>query len=207
MTIPVRVLPALRPLVSSNVSIANWLNSAIRISRPHRSRQLWIKAPPSAGKTTMILNLERWFKLRVFWWPKDEHWWDGYEDGTYDLIVLDEFKSQKKITDLNPILSGDPVPLSRRRAAPYVKRDNLPVIILSNFSPQECYHKCSPQQLAPLLDRLEFIEVAKTVRIEKDEDFNSSSTTSPDDVPGLSDSTSSESLPPSPLPLPFDLSS
>ena len=46
----------------------------------------------------MISNLERWFKLRVYWWPKDEHWWDGYEDGAYDLIVLDEFKSQKKIT-------------------------------------------------------------------------------------------------------------
>ena len=60
----------------------------------------------------MISNLERWFKLRVYWWPKDETWWDGYEDGAYDLIVLDEFKSQKKITDLNPILSGDPIPLS-----------------------------------------------------------------------------------------------
>ena len=104
-TIPVRVRPALTPLISSNVSIANWLNSSIRVSRPHRSHQMWIKAPPSAGKTTMMSNLERWFKLRVYWWPKDEHWWDGYEDGAYDLIVLDEFKSQKKITDLNPILS------------------------------------------------------------------------------------------------------
>ena len=203
-TIPVRVRPALTPLISSNVSIANWLNSSIRVSRPHRSHQMWIKAPPSAGKTTMISNLERWFKLRVYWWPKDEHWWDGYEDGAYDLIVLDEFKSQKKITDLNPILSGDPIPLSRRRAAPILKRDNLPVIILSNFSPEECYHKCSAQQLAPLLDRLDFIEVSNTIRIEKDEDFNSSSTTSPDDVPGLSDSTETRSPQPSPLPSAFD---
>ena len=73
-TIPVRVRPALTPLISSNVSIANWLNSSIRISRPHRSHQMWIKAPPCAGKTTMISNLERWFKLRIYWWPKDEHW-------------------------------------------------------------------------------------------------------------------------------------
>jgi len=153
----------------------------------------------------MISNLERWFKLRVYWWPKDEHWWDGYEDGAYDLIVLDEFKSQKKITDLNPILSGDPIPLSRRRSAPILKRDNLPVIILSNFSPEECYHKCSAQQLAPLLDRLEFIEVSNTVRIEKVEDFNSSATTELASLPELSDSTETESLQPS-LPLSaFDL--
>jgi len=171
LLIPVRVRPALTPLVSSNVRIANWLNSAVRIQRPHRSRQMWIKAPPSAGKTTMITNIEAWFKLRIYWWPKDEHWWDGYDDGAFDLIVLDEFRHQKRITDLNPILSGDTVPLSRRRAPPIVKRDNLPVIILSNFAPEECYHKCSAQQLAPLLDRLEFIEVANTVRIERDDDL------------------------------------
>lgn len=170
LQIPVRVRPALTPLISSNVRIANWLNSAIRIQRPRRSRQMWIKAPPAAGKTTMISNLEEWFKLRIYWWPKDETWWDAYEDGAYDVIVLDEFRSQKKITDLNPILSGDPLPLSRRRSAPLVKRDNLPVIILSNFSPEECYSKCSATQLAPLLDRLEYIEVDHFVRIEKQEE-------------------------------------
>jgi len=30
----------------------------------------------------------------------------------------------------------------------------LPVIILSNFNPQQCFHKCSEEQLAPLMDRL-----------------------------------------------------
>jgi len=166
---PVRVRPALTPLTSSNVRIANWLNSAIRVQRPRRSHQIWIKAPPNAGKTTLILNLEEWFSLRVYYWPKDEKWWDAYEDGAYDLIVLDEFRSQKTITELNPILSGDPIPLSRRRSPPLVKRDNLPVMILSNFSPEECYHKCSQSQLAPLLDRLEFVEVERHVRIEKED--------------------------------------
>ena len=125
---------------------------------------------PGAGKTTMISNLETWFKLRVYWWPRDEAWWDGYEDGAYDLIVLDEFKSQKKITELNPILSGDTVPLSRRRAPPYVKRENLPVIILSNYLPEECFHRCTSQALAPLLDRLEIVEVSNYVRIERVEE-------------------------------------
>ena len=151
LLVPVRVRAAVTPLISTNVQIAAWLNSAIRIQRPFRSTQLWIKAPPGAGKTTLIRNLETWYSLRVYYWPKDETWWDAYEDGAYDLIVLDEFKSQKKITDLNPILSGDPIPLSRRSAPPLVKRDNLPVMILSNFAPEECFHRCSAQQLAPLL--------------------------------------------------------
>lgn len=170
LQIPVRVRPALTPLISSNVKIANWLNSAIRVSRPHRSLQLWIKAPPGAGKTTLITNIESWFKLNIYWWPRDEAWWDSYEDGAFDLIVLDEFKSHKKITELNPILSGDVVTLSRRRSAPYIKRDNVPVIILSNFSPEECFHRVMPSQLAPLLSRLEFVEVQKRIRIEKNEE-------------------------------------
>lgn len=155
--IAVRVLPA--PDFSSvwNCRIVSWLSSNIRMPRVHRQRQLWISAPPSAGKTTMIMWMENEFKLSVYYWPKDEHWWDGYSDQAYDLIVLDEFRSQKKITELNPILSGDPTPLSRRSAAPLVKRDNLPVIILSNFTPEQCFHKCSEQQLAPLLDRLHVV--------------------------------------------------
>ena len=50
LKILVRVRPALTPLISSNVSIANWINSAIRIQRPHRSRQMWIKAPLALGR-------------------------------------------------------------------------------------------------------------------------------------------------------------
>lgn len=152
--IPVRVWPAPDYLNVWNARIATWLSSNIRLPRPHRSAQLWIAAPAGSGKTSLIMWLEATFKLSVYYWPKDEHWWDGYSDKAFDLIVLDEFRSQKKITELNPILSGDPTPLSRRSAAPLVKRDNLPVIILSNFTPQECFHKCQPAQLAPLLDRL-----------------------------------------------------
>ena len=43
-------------------------------------------------------------------------------------------------------------------------------MILSNYSPEECYSKCSLQQLAPLLDRLEYVEVDRFIRIEKQED-------------------------------------
>jgi len=153
-----------------NIRIASWLRRNLRNPRPHRQAQMWIRAPPGAGKTSLIMWLEKTFNLAIYYWPKDEKWWDGYSDGCFDLIVLDEYRSQKMITELNPILSGDYTPLSRRNAPPLVKRNNLPVIILSNFCPEECYHKSQPSQLAPLLDRLEVITVpgGEVIRIQDD---------------------------------------
>lgn len=153
-SISVNVVPDPEFMSVWNCRVADWLTNNIRKPRAHRQLQLWISAPPRAGKTSLIMWLESTFRLSIYFWPKDEHWWDGYSDKAYDLIILDEFRSQKKITELNPILSGDPTPLSRRSSAPLVKRDLLPVIILSNFNPSQCFHKCSEEQLAPLMDRL-----------------------------------------------------
>jgi len=153
---------------SWNLEIALWLKQNLRMPRAHRTRQLWICAPPGVGKTSLILMLEEAFKIEVYYWPKEEMWWDGYSDGAYDLIVLDEFFAQKTITQLNPILSGDPTPLSRRCSAPLVKRDNLPVIILSNYTPEECYAKVAthqPHKLAPLLDRLTVVQATGPIRL------------------------------------------
>ena len=72
------------------------------------------QGPPGIGKTKMMKKLRKLYSLTIYNWPKDERWWDLYGDGQYDIIMLDEFRSQKMITDLNPILSGDPVTLSRR---------------------------------------------------------------------------------------------
>ena len=72
------------------------------------------QGPPGSGKTKMMKKLRKLYSLTIYNWPKDERWWDLYGDGQYDIIMLDEFRSQKMITDLNPILSGDPVTLSRR---------------------------------------------------------------------------------------------
>ena len=79
------------------------------------------EAPPQHGKTTMITNLEEWFNLSVYYMPKTEDWNDHYRDKEYDLIVLDEYKGHKSIQFLNPWLSNDPQPVSRRGKAPPVQ--------------------------------------------------------------------------------------
>lgn len=164
----VLVMPAEGYSSSWNLEIASWLKANLREKRAHRQKQLWICAPPGMGKTSLIMMIEAAFDLSVYYWPKEEVWWDAYSDGAYDLIVLDEFHSQKTITQLNPILSGDPTPLSRRCSAPLTKRDNLPVIIMSNYSPEECFSKVAanaPSKLAPLLDRLTVVNVLGPIRM------------------------------------------
>jgi len=142
----------------SNIQLATWLNSMIfNRSLPHRPTQMWVKTAPGAGKSSLISQLEDQFGVSVYRWPLEEQWFDGYVDGAYDLIVLDEYKAQKKITQLNPILSGDRVPLSRRGLPPYVKRDILPVLILSNYTPREAYHKSLPAALESLESRIKLV--------------------------------------------------
>jgi hypothetical protein len=160
------VVPAPGFYTSWNNEIASWLTTNLRQKRKHRQKQLWIQGPPGIGKTSLMMMLEEIYTLSVYHWPKDERWWDLYGDGQYDLILLDEFRSQKMITELNPILSGDPISLSRRGVAPIVKRDNLPVIIMSNYSPEECFpHANEHGKLEPLLDRIKIVKCEGDIRI------------------------------------------
>lgn len=141
-----------------NIQLATWLNSMIfNRSLSHRPTQMWVKTSPGAGKSSLISQLEDDFNVSVYRWPLEEQWFDGYIDGAYDLIVLDEYKAQKKITQLNPILSGDRVPLSRRGLPPYIKRDILPVLILSNYTPREAYHKSLPAAIESLESRIKLL--------------------------------------------------
>ena len=160
------VVPAPGYYNAWNNEIASWLTTNLRQKRKHRQKQLWIQGPPGIGKTKMMKKLRKLYSLTIYNWPKDERWWDLYGDGQYDIIMLDEFRSQKMITDLNPILSGDPVTLSRRGMAPVEKRDKLPVIIMSNYTPEECFPNANEHgKLEPLLDRIKVVKCEGPIRI------------------------------------------
>jgi len=169
---PFRVRPADGHYNSWNIALVQFLNSSIRMNLPHRPTQMWLKAPPGAGKTSLINFLEDVMQLSIYRWPTDEIWFDGYQDGVFDLIVLDEYNAQKKITQLNPILSGDRVPLSRRGMAPYIKRDILPVIIMSNHTPREAYHKAREASLQALESRLQLVIAEGPIRLVTDVQFD-----------------------------------
>lgn len=121
-------------------NIVRWLINNVRNPlRPLRSKCLWLWSSVTAtGKTTFLNNLAKY--LNIFYMPKQEEFYDWWENGQYDLIALDEFKGDIKFQALNDWAGGSTVPL-RKKGAQSLKKDNTPIIILSNYSPGECYPK------------------------------------------------------------------
>lgn len=141
--------------------------------------------------------------------PKTEDWNDLYNDGEYDLIVLDEYKGHKSIQFLNPWLSNDPQPVSRRGRPPVMKWEALPFIILSNYRPQDAYSNASPTSLEALMSRLKVIEFSEgeLIRLEKTPPIDPSIDPNSDDsqLPVHPIFQGPIELPPPPPPLPDPL--
>jgi len=135
-------------------AFVEWAETNILVPRVPRQKQMWIYGPPGVGKTRLLGLLRT--MLRCYDMPLDEEFYDDYEDGLYDLVLIDEFKHQKRIQFLNAWLDGQPLPI-RLKGKQAVKTDNLPVIISSNFSPEECYKPGVGRDA--LIDRFIVVEV------------------------------------------------
>lgn len=148
---------------SAGIALLTWMNENLTLgktlNRPPRSKQLWLWGAPGIGKTRMIAHLRTY--LRIYVVNNDEDWYDHWSDELFDLAVFDEFKGQKTIQFMNGFLDGQVMNLKQKSRGSYIKRFNVACIILSNFPPQQCYHKAfekNASQLAPLLDRLTVIQ-------------------------------------------------
>lgn len=145
------------------LALKTWLNVNILHTRDFKQPQLFLHSVPNKGKTTLIQNMIK-AGIRVYFLPYED-WYCDFENDCYDLIVLDEFKGQKKIQSLNQWTDGSHFPVKRKGIAPVIKTDNLPMIILSNYALGECY-KVPYERLAPLRTRLTEIEVDEWIDIE-----------------------------------------
>lgn len=141
--------------------IITWFNTNLGgdryAVRPIRSQQLWVRAPPGAGKTTLINNLRTC--LNIYPMPY-ETFQDQWEDNRFDLCVLDEFKSQLPLHWLNSWLDGGIFQVKRKGIAPYPKAQNIPTVILSNYTPEECYPNMDATALEALNGRLLIINAS-----------------------------------------------
>lgn len=122
-------------LTGSNRKIGKWLADNIRRSRQLKAPQLFIHGPPNHGKTTLIEFLKK--SLSVYHIPTTEDFYDAF-DNDYDLCVIDEFKGQKSIQWLNQFLDGQVMTI-RKKGSQYLKKKNIPCIILSNYELKDCY--------------------------------------------------------------------
>lgn len=127
-------------LSSKVLSIWTWITNNVRQDRPRPlgQPQLFIVGNTGLGKTSLINCLRP--ALRIYYPPASEDFYDMYDDSEYDLIVFDEFYHSKTITFMNSFVEGSPVTL-RTKGGQLMKEKNLPVIVLSNYTPAECYSR------------------------------------------------------------------
>ena len=159
----------------SERQIAIWLNENIKKPRQFKQKNLYISGPPNMGKSSLIKTLEKF--LSVYWIPRDEEFYDGFENDCYDLAVLDEAKATKTMQWLNQWLDGQSFYL-RQKGKQYLKTQNIPTIILSNYKLEDNYKKLyEKNELGPLMARLECVEVNSFISLWPSEDEEESETT------------------------------
>lgn len=152
--------PKLDGLTGANLQIAEWICKNIRQTRSFKAPQLFITGKPNLGKTSLVEWLKK--SLSVYLFPMEEEFYDHYTD-LDDLVVLDEFKGQKKITFLNEFLQGSTMSI-RKKGTQGIKQKNIPVIILSNLTLEACYKKANEDgRLDSLRSRLLIVEVTKFI--------------------------------------------
>jgi len=140
--------------------IVEWLRDNIKKPRSPRQKQLFVCGPPGIGKTRLIGQLSRF--LRIYHLPKEENFYDEWENGCYDLAVLDEFKSHKKLQWLNNWLDGS-VMCIPQKGKQTLKKDNIPTIILSNYTLEEQYKESVGRDA--LIQRLTCVAVVSDFNI------------------------------------------
>ncbi len=145
-----------------------WLNNNLHPGSPRhfKQKQLWLWGTTNLGKTSLVMKLMNYF--RIYMIPMDVRHLDDYEDDDYDLLVMDEYKGQKSITWMNGFTQGGHFPIHRRYSGT-IKKKNLPIIVLSNYSVEQAYSKVNmynPERLIPLKTRFEIINVNKFIDLK-----------------------------------------
>lgn len=149
----------------STSQIIEWLNSNIKSIRHFRQRQLYVSGPKQYYKTVMVELLKNF--LMIYDVPDGEDFYDMYQNDFFDLILMDEFRGQKKIQDLNKWLQGSDLTL-RKKGTQFLKEDNPAFIFLSNYSLREVYAKAlsrDPNKLDTLESRLLEIQLWRPLDI------------------------------------------
>lgn len=126
-----------------NAMLADWLNRALDSKKPPGLfKGVWICGETGIGKSRFLSDIRKY--VPMFQIPCDRDWFDGFEDKIYRLSYLDEYgkqdqRSHKPYTWLNSWVDPYPLKLNRRGMCPYEKREPLPTIICSNFTPEQVY--------------------------------------------------------------------
>lgn len=146
-------------LDSQNKIVAEWINTNFGDPmpvKPFKSQQLYIYGPHNCGKSMLVRWLCKFFRCWIA--PTAESWHNVYDDKSYDFCVFDEFEGIFDINSMNSFLDGSMMQLKKKQSH-YMKKKNLPCIILSNSKPCEVYAKSRIPVLNAFQCRLLFIDL------------------------------------------------
>jgi len=137
-----RLLSALDPLADECVvdlmvkTILKWILNNFFRRRKHRQVQLYLWGPKGCGKTSIFLELAKYFYTCEM--PYDRGYVDVYNDDLHEFIFVDEFHGQITVTEFNKWLEGS-LHTFPKKGSHGVKTKNLPIAVGSNISPEAQY--------------------------------------------------------------------
>lgn len=140
---------------AASTSIIKWLSDNVRKARAIRQKQLWITTPPGCGKSTFKNALCE--RLHCYLPPSET--FDTLYNDEVEMIILDEFTGNQKSCEwIKSIADGSNYALKRKCLPDFVKKVNVPFIVLSNYFPRDCPHwNIDSVQLQAIEDRFEII--------------------------------------------------
>jgi len=144
---------------SSTARIVLWVQANLFRKRDFKQPQLYIHGPHNYGKTTFVNSLSRW--ARIYKIPPFENFYDHYSNDDH-LDVYDEFKAQKPLQWMNLLLQGDDM-IIPQKGSQYLKNVNLPIIILSNFTPRQSYHNVTQATLDTFTCRFDYVSLSQPI--------------------------------------------
>lgn len=139
-----------------SMAIAGWLNDHLLKPHTFRSHCLWIKGPTQCGKTSLVEMLRNNGCI-ICNVDLSTHFYEDLDDDT-QLLVFDEFKAQKTITEMNKMCDGSRSTVDTKNGHFNITKP-MPVIVLSNFSIEEAYHNSDQLHLKTLIGRFLFIDM------------------------------------------------
>lgn len=159
------IVPIVGILSQPEIFIVNWLNKNIKKEREFKQKQLIIQAPTMHRKSSLVIQLDKF--LTIMYCPTLEDFFDEWEEKTYDLLVFDEWEYQQHNPQfMNQILEGVPMNI-RVKGSQKRKRENPPILILTNQSPLEAFGKgISPAVRDAFLSRVHWVLLDRPLPIE-----------------------------------------
>lgn len=117
--------------------VFDWLRCICERRLDRANLHLRLEGPTGVGKSSFAFALRSFF--RVWQMPYDTTFFCEWDDQRYDLVLLDEFRSQLTPTFINRFADGMGVQLNRKGAGPVTHSVKTPILLLSNYTLEECY--------------------------------------------------------------------